>query len=81
MSVFNLANLPLPASISTVDYEANFNALLDKFKVLMPEYDAYLESDPVIKIFEACVYLLTLKDQERNDQIKAVLIAFARGLI
>ena len=79
MSVFNLARLPLPASIKQVDYETNFMALLDKFKTLQPEYDAYLESDPVIKIFEACAYVLTLKDQERNDQIKAILIAFANG--
>ncbi len=79
MSAFNLAKLPLPVSIRTVDYEANFTALLEQFKKLTPDYDAYLESDPVIKTFEACAYLLTLKDQERNDQIKAVLIAFAKG--
>ena len=79
MSVFNLANLPLPASISSVDYEANFTALLANFKLRLPEYDAFLESDPVIKILETCAYLLTLKDQARNDQIKAVLIAFAKG--
>ncbi|TNF65680.1 MAG: hypothetical protein EP298_11095 [Gammaproteobacteria bacterium] len=79
MSVFDLAKLPLPDSIKSVDYDANFNALLDKFKERMPEYDAYLESDPVIKIFEACAYLLTLKDQERNDQIKAILISFAQN--
>jgi phage-related baseplate assembly protein len=77
MSVFNLAKLPLPESIRAVDYDQNFTGLLNKFKELVPEFDAYLESDPVIKIFEACAYLLTLKDQERNDQIKAVLVSFA----
>jgi phage-related baseplate assembly protein len=77
--IFDLSKLPAPTSISTVDYDANFALLLNRFKDLVQDYDAYLESDPLIKIFEACAYVLTLKDQERNDQIKAVLISFSQG--
>lgn len=76
---FDLSKLPLPDAISTVSYTNNFNLLVAKFKGLEPDWTAYLESDPVVKILEACAYALTVKDQERNDQIKAILIASSQG--
>ncbi|WP_150467409.1 baseplate J/gp47 family protein [Francisella sp. SYW-9] len=76
---FDLSKLPLPDAISKVSYDDNLSALLKQFKTLTPDWDVYLASDPVVKIFESCAYLLTLKDQQRNDQIQAVLISSSSG--
>ena len=76
---FDLSKLPLPKDIATVSYEDNLIALLGAFKQLEPDWTAYLESDPVLNIFRACAYVLTNKDQQRNDQVKSILIAFAQG--
>ena len=76
---FDLSKLPLPDSISKTNFDDNFLALVKRFKELEPDWNAYLESDPIIKIFEACAYVLTNKDQQRNDQVKAILIASSQG--
>ena len=76
---FDLSKLPLPDAISSISYQANFDLLVQKFKEKETNWNAYLESDPVVKILEACAFVLTLKDQQRNDQIKAVLISSAQG--
>ncbi|TNF69799.1 MAG: hypothetical protein EP298_01510 [Gammaproteobacteria bacterium] len=60
MSKFDLSKLPPPDSIQSVDYDQNYALLLADFKTRLPEYDATVESDPVIKILEACAYGLTL---------------------
>ncbi|MBY7733479.1 baseplate J/gp47 family protein [Francisella philomiragia] len=78
MSVnFDLNKLPYPDAITKVSYEDNLAALLAKYQELEPNWTAYLKSDPVAKIFEAAAYVISVKDQERNDQIKAVLVSSA----
>ncbi|MCF6777669.1 baseplate J/gp47 family protein [Thiotrichales bacterium 19X7-9] len=79
MSKFDLSKLPPPDSIQSVDYDQNYALLLADFKTRMPEYDATVESDPVIKILEACAYGLTLYEQRINDSIKSVLVSFSQG--
>lgn len=80
MSVdFDLNKLPYPAAITQVSYENNLNLILTRYKQIQPEWEEYLESDPIVKAFEAAAYVITVKDQERNDQIKAILISSAEG--
>lgn len=80
MSVdFNLDNLPYPTAITEVSFSNNLRDLILKFQELEPNWSAFLESDPIVKEFEAMAYVLTQKDQVRNEQIKAVLISSSEG--
>ncbi|MCF6766698.1 baseplate J/gp47 family protein [Thiotrichales bacterium 19S3-7] len=79
MKKFDLSKLPLPESIRSVDYDHNYALMLADFKSRMPEYNALVESDPVIKLIEACAYGLTIYEQRIYDSIKSILISFAEG--
>ncbi|TNF65738.1 MAG: hypothetical protein EP298_11410 [Gammaproteobacteria bacterium] len=79
MKKFDLSKLPLPESIRSVDYDSNYALMLADFKLRMPEYNALIESDPVIKLIEACAYGLTVYEQRIYDSMKSILISFAEG--
>ncbi|MCF6775989.1 baseplate J/gp47 family protein [Thiotrichales bacterium 19X7-9] len=78
MKKIDLSKLPLPAAIQNVDYEDNYNLLLNDFKERLPEYDADLISDPAVKILQSCAYGLTLYQMRVNDAVKSVLISSAK---
>ena len=52
MKVKELSDLPLPQIIEALDYEKILAALKSDFKARWPDYSAFLESDPAIKLLE-----------------------------
>ncbi|MCF6764837.1 baseplate J/gp47 family protein [Thiotrichales bacterium 19S3-7] len=75
----DLSKLPLPEVIQNVDYEKNYQLLLNDFKVRLPEYNADIDSDPAVKLLQSCAYGLTIYQMRINDAVKSVLITSAEG--
>lgn len=76
---FSIANLPEPALIEELNYEAIFRELVEDFVERHPEYDALLESDPAIKLLQVFAYRELILRQRVNDAFKATLLAFAQA--
>lgn len=75
----NLSDLPAPQAITPVSSEHELSTLLNAFRNLYPDFDALVESDPVMKLLEIFAYRLAVEKQRRNEAIQAVMLAYARG--
>jgi len=75
----NLSQLPAPAVIEVLDFEAMFDESLTALPALAPTFDALLPSDPAFKILEVCTYLRLLDRQRVNDAARGVMLAYAVG--
>ena len=79
MKVKELSDLPLPEIIESLDFEKILTALKDDFKTRWPDYSAFLESDPAMKLLEVAAYRELLLRGRVNDAARANLLAFAGG--
>jgi phage-related baseplate assembly protein len=80
MSFVNLAALPAPDVVETLEFEATYAELLEEFRGLMgDDWNASLESDPVVKLLEVAAYQKLMGRARVNDAAKASLLAYARG--
>lgn len=75
----NLSQLPAPAVIEVLHFEAMFDESLTALQALDPTFDALLPSDPAFKILEVCTYLRLLDRQRVNDAARGVMLAYAGG--
>ena len=75
----DLASLPAPAVVESLDFETILQTLLADFASRYPDYTALLESDPAIKLLEVAAYREVLLRQRINQAARANLIAFATG--
>jgi phage-related baseplate assembly protein len=84
MNMFNLLDMskvPLPDSITVLDYEQKFKALKEKLLTKHPEYAEALtlESEPLTIMLEMMAYQAVLFDGKVNDAIKGNMLASATG--
>ncbi|MHA6887225.1 baseplate assembly protein [Ralstonia pseudosolanacearum] len=86
MATIDLSQLPAPAVVETLDYEAILAERKDYFVSLYPagEQDAVratleLESEPVTKLLQENAYRELVWRQRVNDAARAVMLAFAEG--
>ncbi|MCG9105633.1 baseplate J/gp47 family protein [Laribacter hongkongensis] len=77
--MIDLSKLPPPDLLDTLDYEAIYQAKLERFKALCPAWSAALESDPVVKLLELSAYDELLMRARINDVALSRLLAFAAG--
>ena len=75
----DLSSLPSPKVVEELDFEAIFQELLADFKKRRPEYDALLESDPVIVALQTAAYRELLLRNRINEAAKANMLAYATG--
>lgn len=75
----DLSSLPAPKVVEELDHEAIFRELLKDFKVRKPDYDALLESDPVVIALEVAAYREVLLRNRINEAAKACMLAYAKG--
>lgn len=75
----DLATLPAPEVVESLDFEAIFAAMLADLRVRHPEFTALVESDPAYKILEAAAYRELLLRQRVNDAARRRFLAFAGG--
>lgn len=78
-TAIDLSQLAPPDVVEALDYEAVLAALVADFKTRWQDYDADLESDPVVKVLEVAAYRELLLRARVNDAARAVLLATAQG--
>jgi phage-related baseplate assembly protein len=75
----DLSRLPAPAVVEQLSFEAIYAANLAALQVILPDFDATVESDPAVKLLQAFAYREMLLRQQFNDRAIGVMLAFARG--
>ena len=75
----DLSRLLAPAVVEALDFDTIFAAMLADLRLLLPEFDATVESDPVVKLLQVAAYRELLLRQRVNDAARAVMPAFATG--
>ena len=79
MAVIDLSRLPPPDVVERLDYDAILAALTADLRARYPEYDAWVESEPALKLLEVAAYRELLLRHRINDAARAVMPAFATG--
>lgn len=78
-TAIDLSQIPAPDVIEPLDYETIYAEMLAMLQELAPEFDATVESDPAVKLLQACAYMRLLDRQRVNDAAQAVMLAYAKG--
>lgn len=78
-SVIDLTHLPPPDVIEQLSFEAILEAYKDDFKNRFPDFEAYIENEPVIKLMEVVAFRELIMRQRINDAAHAVMPAYANG--
>ncbi|MDD4556503.1 MAG: baseplate J/gp47 family protein [Alphaproteobacteria bacterium] len=79
LDYIDLSALPPPKIIEELDFEVIFQELLADFKWRKPNYNALLESDPIIIALECAAYRELLLRNRINEMAKATMMAYAIG--
>jgi phage-related baseplate assembly protein len=75
----DLSRLPPPTVVEQLSYEQLLAERIARFHELAPEWDATVESDPVMKLLQENAYRELLIRQDFNDRARSIMIAFAAG--
>lgn len=79
----DLSQLPVPDAVEQINYEIILDDEAADFQKRMDEsgqpFTALLESDPAYKVMEAGAYRETLMRQRANEEVFAVMLAYAAG--
>ncbi len=78
-TAIDLSRLPPPDVIEQLDFEAIYVRRRADFLARYPEFTAFVESDPAIKLLETGAYAELVLRQRINDAARSVLIAYALG--
>lgn len=78
-TAIDLSRLPEPDVVQALDFETILAARKADFAARFPEFSAFLESDPAIKLLEVGAYQELILRQRINDAARAVMVAFAIG--
>lgn len=78
-TAIDLSRLPPPDVIEQLDFEAIYARRRADFLARYPEFTAFVESDPAIKLLETGAYAELVLRQRINDAARSVLIAYALG--
>lgn len=78
-TAIDLTQLTPPTIIEALDYETILEQLLSDFQTRYPQFNAVLESEPVIKLLEVFAYRELLLRARVNDAAKAVMLAYAQA--
>ncbi|MBF0305779.1 MAG: baseplate J/gp47 family protein [Alphaproteobacteria bacterium] len=83
LTVLDLSSLPPPQVVEPLDFETIKASMIADLKARAAAtgvpFTALLESDPAIKLIEACAYRELILRGRINDAAKANLLAFAGG--
>ena len=79
MSTVDLSTLPVPEVLEPLDFEEIYAEQLGTFREFMGEnWNAPIESDPVVKLLELGAYRRVQDRARVNDAAKALLLAYAQ---
>lgn len=75
----DVSRLPAPAAVEVLDFEVILQGWVDYYKLVYPEYTAFVESDPLYKAMIVGAYREMRLRQDINDRTKGNMLAFAVG--
>lgn len=78
-NVIDLSYLPAPEVVEVLSFEAILEAYTNDFKERYPDFAAYIENEPVMKLMEVVAYRELIMRQRINDAAHAVMPAYAQG--
>lgn len=78
-TAINLAMVAPPNVVETLDFEQIYAEMLADLMSRLPGFDAFLESEPVIKVLEVAAFRELLLRQRINDAARAVMLPYAMG--
>ncbi|MCM0001022.1 MAG: baseplate J/gp47 family protein [Erythrobacter sp.] len=78
-TAIDLSRLPAPDVIEALDFEAIYTRRRADFLARYPEFTAFVESDPAIKLLETGAYAELVLRQRINDAARSLLVAYALG--
>lgn len=78
-TAIDLSQLPAPDVIEALNFEAIYARRRADFLARYPQFTAFVESDPAIKLLETGAYAELVLRQRINDAARSVMIAYALG--
>ena len=79
MPEIDLSRLPPPTVIEPLDYETILAEMMADYRARYPEFSAFVESDPALKLLETAAYREMLLRWRINEAAKQLMLAFATG--
>jgi len=71
--------LPAPDVFEQLTFEQIYAQRLAAFRELLPDYDALVESDPIIKLLQAGAYRELLLREQFNARARGLLLPYSTG--
>lgn len=78
-TAIDLSRLPPPDVVEALSFEAIYERRRADFLARYPEFTAFVESDPAIKLLETGAYAELVLRQRINDAARSMLVAYALG--
>jgi len=78
-TAIDLSRLPAPSFVATLSFEEIRADLVAQLQVLLPEFDATIESDPAVKLLETVAYRELLIRQAFNERAMQCMLAYSTG--
>ena len=75
----DLSRLAAPDLVEQLTFDTIVGQLVDAIRAQWPDFDAVLDSDPVMLILQALAYREMLLRADFNDRARQMLLAFAGG--
>lgn len=73
----DLARLPPPQAVQQIDFESIYSSMVADLQALGVDFDAFVESDPLVSLLQLCAYREMRLRAEQNDSARAVMPAHA----
>ena len=77
--MIDLTKLPAPDVVERLDYEEILAQLVADYQARWPEFSAFVESEPALKLLDAFAYREMLVRARVNDGARAVMLAHAEA--
>ncbi|HEX8402233.1 MAG TPA: baseplate J/gp47 family protein [Allosphingosinicella sp.] len=78
-TAIDLSRLPPPTVVEQLSFEQIYADGLARLQVLLPGFDATVESDPAVKLLQLFAYRELLIRQQFNDRARGLMVAYAAG--
>ena len=77
--MIDLTRLPAPAVVERLDYEEILAQMLADYSARWPEFSAWVESEPALKLLQVVAYREMLLRARVNDASRAVMLPWSTG--
>lgn len=75
----DLSRFDPPTIVERLDYETILGRKVARLLLLLPDFDATIDSDPAVKVLQVAAYDEFLLRQDFNERLQKRLVAYATG--